>query len=188
MVLKAGIPAESLRNTATGVWCGSFVRGIFSPEKVSPDHRLEFLTSGYPDYEQPLMRDPDTTPPHAATGTGIAILANRVSHVFDLAGTSQTIDTGCSASMICIHQACRSLASGESSLVSRLSPLGKTSSPCRPLTRTYRASPLASASSSPPIRWCPWRTLAYLAPTGGASPLMSGRMVTAAAKAWESSS
>jgi len=63
------------------------------------------------------MRDPDSTPPYAATGTGIAILANRVSHVFDLAGTSQTIDTGCSASLVCVHQACRSLASGESSLV-----------------------------------------------------------------------
>lgn len=64
------------------------------------------------------MRDPDTTPPYSATGNGIAILANRISHAFDFAGTSQTIDTGCSASMIAVHQACRSLLSGESNVVS----------------------------------------------------------------------
>ena len=64
------------------------------------------------------MRDPDTTPPYSATGNGIAILANRISHAFDFAGTSQTIDTGCSASMIAVHQACRSLLSGESTVVS----------------------------------------------------------------------
>jgi acyl transferase domain-containing protein len=64
------------------------------------------------------MRDPDTTPPYSATGNGIAILANRISHAFDFAGTSQTIDTGCSASMIAVHQACKSLISGESNVVS----------------------------------------------------------------------
>ncbi len=63
------------------------------------------------------MRDPDTTPPYSATGTGIAILANRVSHAFDLKGTSQTVDTGCSASMIAVHQACKALISGEISMV-----------------------------------------------------------------------
>ncbi|EFX01892.1 polyketide synthase [Grosmannia clavigera kw1407] len=68
------------------------------------------------DYEQPCMRDPDTTPPYAATGNGVAILANRISHVFDFSGTSQTIDTGCSASLIAVHQACKSLLGGESSL------------------------------------------------------------------------
>lgn len=65
------------------------------------------------------MRDPDTTPPYSATGNGIAILANRISHAFDFAGTSQTIDTGCSASMIAVHQACKSLLSKESDIVSR---------------------------------------------------------------------
>ncbi|KAL1892848.1 Type I Iterative PKS [Sporothrix stenoceras] len=91
---SAGIPVGSLSNTATSVFCGSFVR----------------------DYEQPCMRDPDTTPPYSATGNGIAILANRISHAFDFAGTSQTIDTGCSASMIAVHQACKSLLSGESNV------------------------------------------------------------------------
>ncbi|CAK7206872.1 hypothetical protein SEUCBS139899_009678 [Sporothrix eucalyptigena] len=91
---SAGIPMASLSNSATSVYCGSFVR----------------------DYEQPCMRDPDTTPPYSATGNGIAILANRISHAFDFAGTSQTIDTGCSASMIAVHQACKSLLSGESNI------------------------------------------------------------------------
>ena len=65
------------------------------------------------------MRDSQTTAPDCATGNGIAIMANRISYFFDLQGTSQTIDTGCSASLVCVHQAVNDLRSGKSDLVSR---------------------------------------------------------------------
>lgn len=55
--------------------------------------------------------------PYFLTGTGNALIANRVSWFFDLRGSSATIDTGCSSSMVALHQACESLRSGQSSMV-----------------------------------------------------------------------
>ena len=51
-----------------------------------------------------------------AVGTGPAIIANRVSYILDLRGPSVTLDTGCSGSLVAIHQACVSLRAGECSL------------------------------------------------------------------------
>ncbi|KAE8143385.1 putative polyketide synthase [Aspergillus pseudotamarii] len=47
-----------------------------------------------------------------ALGTSSFALANTVSYKFDLRGPSMTIQTGCSSSMVGIHEACQSLASG----------------------------------------------------------------------------
>lgn len=69
------------------------------------------------DYEQVCLRDPDWQPQYAATGNGIAIMANRISYYFNLHGPSMTIDTGCSGSLVSVHLAAQSLRSGESSLV-----------------------------------------------------------------------
>lgn len=68
------------------------------------------------DYEQVVLRDPDWAPQYAATGTGNAILANRISYQFNLRGPSQTIDTGCSASLVAVHNGCQDLRTGRSSL------------------------------------------------------------------------
>jgi len=43
-----------------------------------------------------------------------AYAANRVSFTFDLRGPSLAIDTNCSGSLLAVHQACRSIWSGES--------------------------------------------------------------------------
>ncbi len=69
------------------------------------------------DYEQISMTDAQTTLADCATGNGNAILANRISHSFDLHGTSQTIDTGCSGSLVAVHQAVQDLRSGNSDMV-----------------------------------------------------------------------
>ncbi|CZT43409.1 uncharacterized protein RSE6_03443 [Rhynchosporium secalis] len=47
-----------------------------------------------------------------AVGTGEAIYANRLSHVYDLAGPSMAFDTGCSGSMVGLDVACRYLSAG----------------------------------------------------------------------------
>jgi acyl transferase domain-containing protein/NADPH:quinone reductase-like Zn-dependent oxidoreductase/short-subunit dehydrogenase len=52
--------------------------------------------------------------PNAATGTGRAMLSNRVSWFFDLRGSSFTVDTACSSSLYALHSACQSLRLGES--------------------------------------------------------------------------
>ncbi|KAM5494833.1 Type I Iterative PKS [Microsporum audouinii] len=50
-----------------------------------------------------------------ALGTGDFALSNRVSYEYDLKGPSITFRTGCSSSMVALHEACRSLYSGECS-------------------------------------------------------------------------
>lgn len=47
------------------------------------------------------------------TGTGPALVSNRISYVFDLRGPSMTIDTACSGSLVAVHQACQAIRSGE---------------------------------------------------------------------------
>ncbi|KAI0007048.1 ketoacyl-synt-domain-containing protein [Xylariaceae sp. FL0662B] len=88
---NAGIDRNTIKKTDTGVWIGSFVK----------------------DYEQIVLRDPDFSPKYGATGNGIAIMSNRISFFLDINGPSMTIDTGCSASLVCVHNACQSLRDGE---------------------------------------------------------------------------
>ncbi|MGW8439111.1 type I polyketide synthase [Nocardiopsis sp. NPDC055879] len=48
-----------------------------------------------------------------ASGAGMAILANRISHRLDLDGPSLTMDTACSSSLSALHCAVRDLRAGE---------------------------------------------------------------------------
>ncbi|KAI0096685.1 ketoacyl-synt-domain-containing protein [Hypoxylon sp. NC0597] len=88
---SAGLDRNAIKKSDTGVWVGSFVK----------------------DYEQIVLRDPDDSPKYGATGNGIAIMSNRISYFLDVNGPSMTIDTGCSASLVCVHNACQSLRNGE---------------------------------------------------------------------------
>ncbi|KAI9658048.1 MAG: Type I Iterative PKS [Bathelium mastoideum] len=47
------------------------------------------------------------------TGSGDFALANRVSYEYDLGGPSMTIRTGCSSSLIGLHEACQAIAHGD---------------------------------------------------------------------------
>ncbi|KAK6710701.1 hypothetical protein SNK05_005146 [Fusarium graminearum] len=91
---NAGIRKEDVDGTDAAVYVGSFVK----------------------DYEQVCLRDPDWQPQYAATGNGIAIMANRISYFFNLHGPSMTIDTGCSGSLVSVHLAAQSLRTKETSL------------------------------------------------------------------------
>lgn len=64
----------------------------------------------------------DDAPVYAATGNGTSILSNRISYFLDINGPSMTIDTGCSASLVCVHNACQSLRTGEVDMVSGKPP------------------------------------------------------------------
>ena len=52
----------------------------------------------------------------AASGTGVAILPNRISYVFDFRGPSINVDTACSSSLLSLHQAVRSIKCNECEL------------------------------------------------------------------------
>ncbi|KAI3324023.1 hypothetical protein HD806DRAFT_535136 [Xylariaceae sp. AK1471] len=87
----AGMTLDRVASSKTSVYSGAF-------------HR---------DYHDSLSRNPDELPRFLLTGTGTAMLSNRISHFFDLRGPSMTIDTGCSSSLTSLHSACRSLQAGD---------------------------------------------------------------------------
>ncbi|UXA15914.1 type I polyketide synthase [Mycobacterium sp. SMC-4] len=90
----AGIPAESLRHSQTGVFAGACVS------------EYAFLSTAQ-------LSQVDSW---SGTGGALSIIANRVSYFFDLRGPSVTVDTACSSSLVAIHLACQSLRSGDSNL------------------------------------------------------------------------
>jgi len=86
----AGLPADQLAGTETGVFVG-------------------ISTS---DYARPRLGYPDIAMSHT-TGNAASIAANRLSYLYDLRGPSLSVDTACSSSLVALHLAARSLAAGE---------------------------------------------------------------------------
>ena len=69
------------------------------------------------EYEQLLARDPEMNLKYIATGTGTAMLSNRLSWFYDFKGPSITLDTACSSSLNACHLACASLRNKEANMV-----------------------------------------------------------------------
>ncbi|KAK3343540.1 putative polyketide synthase, partial [Lasiosphaeria hispida] len=89
---SAGIPLPKVMGSNTSVFAGSFTRDYHDLQLRDPLHALRgFLTGNY-----------------------AAMLANRVSHFFDLKGPSTAVDVGCSTSLMALHLAAQSLRSGDS--------------------------------------------------------------------------
>ncbi|CRG92715.1 Lovastatin nonaketide synthase [Talaromyces islandicus] len=91
---SAGIRQEDIQKSNTAVYMAMFTR----------------------DYDRNVYKDMMSIPKYHVTGTGDAILANRISHLFDLNGPSATMDTGCSGGMTAISHACQALRSGQSDM------------------------------------------------------------------------
>ncbi|CAN5733814.1 phthiocerol type I polyketide synthase PpsB [soil metagenome] len=90
----AGIPAESLRRSQTGVFAGASVS----------------------EYGYLAARDLGQIDAWTGTGGALSIIANRLSYFLDLRGPSLTVDTACSSSLVAVHLACQSLRTGQSEL------------------------------------------------------------------------
>jgi phthiocerol/phenolphthiocerol synthesis type-I polyketide synthase B len=90
----AGIPAETLRRSQTGVFAGASVS----------------------EYGYLAARDLSQINPYTGTGGALSIIANRLSYFLDLRGPSLTVDTACSSSLVAVHLACQSLRTGQSEL------------------------------------------------------------------------
>lgn len=61
-------------------------------------------------------------PLYHGTGTGLAMMSNRVSWYFNFKGPSISLDTACSSSLVALHLGCQSLRTGESDMVSDAFP------------------------------------------------------------------
>ncbi|HTV89806.1 MAG TPA: beta-ketoacyl synthase N-terminal-like domain-containing protein, partial [Stellaceae bacterium] len=86
----SGIPAASLAGSATGVYVGASTT----------------------DYRDLRLGDPASGDSYFMTGGTLSILANRISHVFDLRGPSLAVDTACSSSLVALHDACEAIRGG----------------------------------------------------------------------------
>ncbi|MBT9386515.1 SDR family NAD(P)-dependent oxidoreductase [Pseudooceanicola sp. CBS1P-1] len=72
-----------------------------------------FAGASMTDYAVVLGHDPRTADGYVMSGNSLAVIANRVSHVFDWHGPSMTIDTACSSSLFALKAAQQALLSGE---------------------------------------------------------------------------
>ncbi|MCL7021098.1 polyketide synthase, partial [Vibrio vulnificus] len=91
---RAGIPVDSVRGTATGVFLGASAQAY-----------------------GPLMHDaPQHVEGHMLTGGHPSIMSGRISDQLGLTGPALTVDTACSSSLVALHLAARSLRAGECTL------------------------------------------------------------------------
>src|SRR5450756_1711529 len=88
---RAGIRAEGLRESQTGVYLGS----------MGSDYGTRSL---------------EATTMWTTTGMLSSVLAGRVSYVLGLEGPAMTVDTACSSSLTALHLACTALRQGECDL------------------------------------------------------------------------
>ncbi len=93
---RAGIDPLSLHGSRTGVFTGTFqsdYAGVL-----------------------PGVVEEDSADTYGLTGTAASVASGRVSYTLGLMGPAVTMDTACSASLVALHIACRSLWEGESTL------------------------------------------------------------------------
>ena len=92
---RAGIPADQLNGSLTGVFIG-------------------VTTSDYASLTRSV--DPSELDVYVATGSALNVVAGRLAYTLGLQGPCMAVDTACSSSLVAIHLACQSLRNGESDL------------------------------------------------------------------------
>jgi acyl transferase domain-containing protein len=72
-----------------------------------------FVASFTDDWAHMVRKEPIFAKGYAMTGSTDMMLANRISHEFNFRGPSVVVKTGCSASLVALHEACRAIQAGD---------------------------------------------------------------------------
>ncbi|MBC6449039.1 type I polyketide synthase [Actinokineospora xionganensis] len=91
---RAGIPADSLRGSPTGVYIG-MMTGDYAT-------RLSASSQGTAGFEGFFLN-----------GNGSSIASGRIAYALGLHGPAVTIDTACSSALVALHDACQALRRGD---------------------------------------------------------------------------
>jgi len=75
-----------------------------------------FLGIGNNDYWRMVYSDEERIDAYSALGNSYSAAAGRLAYFLGVHGPAMAIDTACSASLVAVHQACRSLRTGECNL------------------------------------------------------------------------
>ncbi|PWY94533.1 putative polyketide synthase [Aspergillus sclerotioniger CBS 115572] len=91
---NAGLPLSQVMGSQTSVFAGVFTH----------------------DYQEGIIRDEDRLPRFNVVGTWSPMSSNRISHFFDFRGASMTLETGCSTTLVALHQAVHTLRNREADM------------------------------------------------------------------------
>ncbi len=75
-----------------------------------------FVGAASPDYYELLRQHHVEIDGHSSVGISFSVLANRISHFFDLRGPSAPVDTACSSSLVALHHAVEAIRNGDCDL------------------------------------------------------------------------
>ncbi|KAJ6263449.1 hypothetical protein Dda_2013 [Drechslerella dactyloides] len=94
----------------------AFESAGLSLEDIAGSSTSVFAGAMFHDYEDMLLQDQENLPRSILMGNGQCMVANRISHFFDLQGPSVSVDTACSSAMSALHLACQSIRTGDAKM------------------------------------------------------------------------